>query len=109
MTELNSLQAQLTRIFQDKLSLVVQSVETDLFATGGLDSLSFVELLVQLEREFGLRVSFADIELDNFRSIAKIAEFIADHRDPKVTEIGTRATLHADHERPLKQRTPGHG
>jgi len=81
MSEPNSLEARIARIFETRLNLVVPSVETDLFDTGALDSLSFVELLVHLEREFGMQIPFADVELDYFRSIARIATFIAGRHD----------------------------
>ena len=59
-----------------------QPFDTDLFETGVLDSLKFVELLVQLEQQFGTRVSLDDLELDNFRSIGQIAHFIVGRRGP---------------------------
>ena len=37
----------------------------------------FVELLAQIEREFGVQVALGEIEMDNFRSIDRIAGFIA--------------------------------
>jgi acyl carrier protein len=43
---------------------------------GILDSLAFVELLVCLEQEFAVQVPMDSVEIDNFRSIAKIAEFV---------------------------------
>lgn len=92
MSEPTALELQLTKIFDQRLNLVVPSAQTDLFEAGGLDSLSFVELLVQIEGEFGIHVSFEDLELDNFRSIAKIANFIAKRHDAKVSDIAERAT-----------------
>lgn len=71
------LEARIIKVFEEKLNFVVPSVDTDLFATGGLDSLSFVGLLVQLEEDFGVKISLEDLELDNFRSVARIAKFIA--------------------------------
>jgi len=59
------------------LSLEVSSVDTDLVETGLLDSLALVELLAQLEETFGVSVSTDDLELENFRSIASIAGFVA--------------------------------
>lgn len=50
--------------------------DTDLFDAGVLDSLAFVELLLQLEREFGVTTSVEDLEPENFRSIDSIAGFV---------------------------------
>ena len=77
MSGTDDLHARIAGLFADYLNLEIPSPETDLFDTGVLDSMGFVELLVQLEREFGLRVQLGDIEIDNFRSIARIAAFVA--------------------------------
>jgi len=71
------LRGRISRLFADRLSLVVPSAETDLFESGALDSMGFVELLAQIEREFGVQVALGEIEMDNFRSIDRIAGFIA--------------------------------
>ncbi len=63
-------------LFATRLHIEVPSMETDLFDTGALDSLGFVELLVQLENEFGVRTSPEDLELKNFQSISSIADFV---------------------------------
>ncbi|HXL06805.1 MAG TPA: acyl carrier protein [Gemmatimonadales bacterium] len=76
----DSLQAELTTLFTKRLGVEVPSPDTDLLATGRLDSVGFVELLVQLEKRFGLRVELDDVEVEHFRSLAAIAAFIADRR-----------------------------
>ncbi len=68
----------LARLFQESLNLDVPSCESDLFETGVLDSLMFVELLLLLEREFGVTAAVDDLEVDNFRTIARIAAFVAE-------------------------------
>lgn len=68
---------QLTQLFASNLNLAVASPKLDLIAAGLLDSLVFVELLVQLEREFDVQIDLDNLEVDNFRSIASIAAFIA--------------------------------
>lgn len=70
------LEQEITQLFADVLSLEVPSPETDLFDTGLLDSLSFVELLARLEKRFGTKVSLEDLEIDHFRSITRIASFV---------------------------------
>jgi len=91
MPEPTALETQLFRIFQEQLDLVVPSADLDLFETGALDSLAFVKLLVELEKEFGIHVSLEDLELNNFRSIAKIAKFISDRQGAKVSDIAERS------------------
>jgi acyl carrier protein len=63
-------------LFVGKLGLEVPSGQTDLFETGALDSMAFVELLALLEEEFGVEVSLDDIEIDTFRSIERIAAYV---------------------------------
>lgn len=64
-------------LFSSALNIEVPSVETDLFECGVLDSLAFVELLLQLEREFGVAAALDDLQPENFTSVARIAEFVA--------------------------------
>lgn len=64
------------RIFRDGLELDVE-VDTDVIGAGLLDSLAFVQLLVSLEEEFGLVVDLAEMELEDFSSVARIARLVA--------------------------------
>lgn len=74
------LQERIVRLFADRLNLDVPAGGTDLFEAGALDSMAFVELLAHLEREFGIAVSLQDLEMDNFRTIERIAGFVAARR-----------------------------
>jgi acyl carrier protein len=67
----------IARLFVEELHLEIPSIDTDLIETGIMDSLTFVDLLVQLEHDFGIQISLQDLEFDHFRSIAAIAEFIS--------------------------------
>lgn len=73
----SDLHERIAGIFSAVLNVDVDSADTDLFEAGLLDSLAFVELLLQLEREFGVTASLEDLDADNFRSIACIAEFVS--------------------------------
>jgi acyl carrier protein len=77
MTDRTPLRARITRLFSDTLQREVPGPDTDVFESGILDSLAFVDLLAALEREFGIGIALDDLEVDNFRSIARIAEFVA--------------------------------
>jgi acyl carrier protein len=52
------------------------SAEEDLIENGIIDSLTFVELIAQLEQEFSIRIPLENIDLDHFRSIARMSRFI---------------------------------
>ena len=78
-------------IFAAALNVEVPSAETDLFEAGLLDSLAFVELLLQLEREFGVATALEDLEADNFRSIARIATFVWERSPTTPRVVALRA------------------
>jgi acyl carrier protein len=77
MVEPGALEARIREVFRDKLKLEVPSAETDLFEAHVLDSMVFVDLLLHLEREFGVTPALEDIDFDHFKSIERIAEFVA--------------------------------
>jgi len=77
MSDSRNLEDQLIRLFAEQLHVEVPSVATDLIDTGLVDSLTFVEFLAQLEAGFGVRVSLEDLEIHRFRTISRIAGFIA--------------------------------
>ena len=68
---------QIRAVLAEKLLIRVESPETDLLDVGGLDSISLVELAVNIENRFGCRIDFSQVEIDDFRSIASIAKFVA--------------------------------
>ena len=77
MSNVDVLHERITRLLADAMNLEISSDEIDLFEAGFLDSLAFVELLVHLEREFGVTTSVDDMKVDNFNSVAHIAAYIA--------------------------------
>jgi len=76
------LQGRLLKFFLERVHIEIPSVDTDLFETGALDSLAFVELLLYTEQEFGITVSLEEVEFDTFRSVEKIAEFLTKNVQP---------------------------
>lgn len=73
----SGLSGEIAELFSSRLGIETPSVETDLFDTGILDSMAFVELLLQLESSFGLKLNLSEIEFEQFRSVEKIADFVA--------------------------------
>ena len=93
MSDASGLREQITTLFSGTLNLDVPSIDTDLFETGILDSLAFVDLLLALERRFGVTTSLEDLEVDNFRSIARIADFVTAREAPAPAASLPMATL----------------
>jgi acyl carrier protein len=71
-----SLQDRISNIFVRHLHIKPPSPDRDLIDSGTIDSLTFVELIAHLEREFDIRIPLDDLDLDRFRSICHIGEFI---------------------------------
>lgn len=80
MTESLVLQERVGRLVAETMNVQVPSTEADLFESGVLDSLGFVDLLARLEQEFAIKISIEDIEVENFRCVEKIAHFVAQQR-----------------------------
>jgi acyl carrier protein len=64
------------RLFRESLNMEVASEQTDLIDTGMLDSLALVELLFEIEREFQVDLALDELDIDNFRTIERIGEFV---------------------------------
>ena len=52
------------------------AVDTDLIATGSLDSLSVMELVAFLADEFSIKIAAADITPANLRSVATLTALV---------------------------------
>jgi acyl carrier protein len=77
-----SLVRDLCALFADKLSIDVPAPETDLIEGGLLDSLRLVELLLEIEAGLGHRIPIDEIELDDLRSVSRIARLISTRLQP---------------------------
>lgn len=83
---MNEIVNKLHTIFAEDLDLEPPSADTDLLATGLLDSMSLVELLVRLETVFGLKIPVSELDFDTFRTISDIAAFVAE-RGPQLAQF----------------------
>ena len=88
--------ARLRAIFVESLHIEAPSDETDLFDNGILDSLQLVELLLQLERCFGVRLALESLDLDNLRTLARIARLVAGSAEtsPRTAQPSLREIRH---------------
>ena len=76
MANRNAIIERLGAVFTESFHIEVPSPDTDLLETGILDSFQFVELLLQLEQRFNLRIKIDDIDLEDLRTIARIARLV---------------------------------
>ena len=63
-------------IFVRHLHIQPPPPDLDLIDSGTIDSVTFVELIANLEQEFSIRIPLDDLDLNHFRSIASIHEFV---------------------------------
>jgi acyl carrier protein len=55
-----------------------ESLESvDLIESGLMDSLALVSVIMELETTFGISIPFEKLEVDNFRTLDGITQFIA--------------------------------
>ena len=73
---IETLVVNLQALFRERLNIDVPSVEADLIESGLLDSLRLVELLLEIEAGLGHRIPIEEIDLDDLRSVARIARLI---------------------------------
>lgn len=66
--------------FAELFRIEVPSADTDLIEEGILDSFQLVELLVYLDEHFGVRVPIEDLEIDDLRTLARLAHLVAVER-----------------------------
>lgn len=66
------LNVEIDRVFRDLLGVEPPPPDADLIASGLLDSLSIVSLLVALEQRFEVQITLASLELDNLRTLERI-------------------------------------
>ncbi|WP_410667667.1 acyl carrier protein [Amycolatopsis sp. cmx-4-68] len=50
--------------------------DEDYFALGLVNSLLALELVAHVERRFGIEVGVADLDLDNFRTMNRVTDFV---------------------------------
>ena len=79
MANNKALNDRISAFFLDRLNLEVPPVGTDLIQEGILDSLGLYDFILYLEEEFGIEISFENLDADNFRSIEGVVKFIETH------------------------------
>ena len=87
MSEVTTTQDRIKRLIVESLNLEgmkPEMIEDDapLFGEGlGLDSVDALELVVALEKEFGIKIKSQEIGREVFSSVSALSEFIAGRTD----------------------------
>lgn len=81
-TDIQTEQAESIDIQQDVLTFLDTQTkrswgpEADLFAAGGLSSLFAMQLVVFLEKTYGIAIRGKDLRLDNFRTVVNMVALV---------------------------------
>lgn len=74
-----TLSDRIDQLFAERLNLDVPSRETKLIDEGYLDSLSFIDLLMFLEEDFGVVIELHEVDFERFETLNAVTEFVASH------------------------------
>jgi methoxymalonate biosynthesis acyl carrier protein len=108
-------------IFSDTLSIAPPAPDVDIIEAALLDSLGLVTLLFEVEQELGVQMPLESLEVDDFRSVQRIAQLVARMQGSEqggndVKEAGGRASsgagdglVGADKEKDKEAPTGGAG
>lgn len=58
------------------------ATDADVFGSGGLSSLFAMELVVHLERTYGIAIRGSDLRMENFRTVLRMAALVERLRQP---------------------------
>jgi len=73
----DQLQQQIIEIFSERFEIRLESEDVDLLESGLVDSVKIVELVLELEQRFGVSLPFEDLEIDDFRTVLRLAQRIS--------------------------------
>lgn len=77
------IRSRIGELIRDRLNVDVPDPDTDLIDAGLLDSLALVMLITAIEEAFACELPLDDFDLDRFRSINRISEFLAETGVPR--------------------------
>ena len=73
----DELRGQVAAVVAERIGVEAPDAETDLLDAGLIDSLALVTLIVAFEDTFGVQLPLDDFDIDRFRSVGSIADFLA--------------------------------
>jgi acyl carrier protein len=71
---------QVRELISRTIAVDVRDENEDLIENAVLDSLALVELLFELERRFDVVLVVGELNIENFRSVSRIARLVAEQR-----------------------------
>ena len=80
MPNSTELEEKIAEVLQEQFLVRSASPEDDLVDSGVVDSLTLIQLLVQLEQQFAVTIPLTEIEIEDIRSVRSLARLIATRR-----------------------------
>ena len=77
MEALEKLESGIIEIVAQCFDTRLTSAEVDLLEERLVDSVKLVDLVLQIEQRFGVTLAFEELEIEDFRSVSRLAERIA--------------------------------
>jgi acyl carrier protein len=77
MTAPPDIQDQICAILREQANVEVPSTDFDLIESGVMDSLTFVDMLFQIEQRFSVSLDIENLDLDDIRSVDRIGQTVA--------------------------------
>ena len=74
MGNLESVRRRILEIFFERFDTRIASADVDLLEGRHVDSLRIVDLVFELERHFGVTLDCEQLEIEDFRTISRLAE-----------------------------------
>ncbi len=72
----NHLPEKIISTLEQHSGIAVPSPDTDLFDSGVLDSLTFLDLMLTIEVDYGIRISFESLDMQQLNSVTGICDYI---------------------------------
>jgi len=86
--------SRIVRLIRTTLHFEVPGANTDLIASGLIDSMGLVSLVVELEQEFGCEIPLEAFDLECFRSVDRMASFMASALAPQALAAAPAIDAH---------------
>ena len=71
------LEREIAEIFAGRFDTRLESDDVDLLESGLVDSVRIVELVLEIEQRFDVSLPFEELEIEDFRTVARLADRIA--------------------------------
>lgn len=83
MSRYASILGSLSALFREELHIEVPSPDTDLVESGLLDSMQLVQLLLRIEDRLGAHLPLDEVDLEDLRSLSRLARLVAMRTEPE--------------------------